>query len=439
MAEIVIIGAGLTGLSAAYHLEKLGFTDYKLFEKESEVGGLCRSVYQDGFTFDYTGHLLHINDDYFKKFIDTVVGFENFNTISRRSFIYSQGIYTHFPFQVNLFGLPPATIAECIEGFITRPQTKKVPKDFKRWVLANFGKGIAEHFFYPYQEKIFSYPLEKLSSSWTGRFVPKTSLTEMLTGALQPPQEQHIGYNAQFFYPKKDGIFFWVKKLYEQLKQPVYLQKTVTKINIKEKKVIFTDGSCQHYTTLINTMPLNTFLTLIKDSSSSNFSRSAKKLLCNSVVNFNLGIKRENLSDKHWIYYPEKKFPFYRIGFSHNFAESMAPQGHSSLYGEFSYLQKPHDEVWQILQTALNQTKKILKIDDSEIATEKIITINHAYVIFDAWRDKNLPLIHQRLTEYNIHSIGRYGRWKYSSMQEALLEGKEIAEKLTFKKFLLHK
>ncbi len=432
MAEIVIIGAGLAGLSGAYHLEKLGFTDYKLFEKEPEVGGLCRSVYQDGFTFDYTGHLLHINDDYFKKFIETVVGFENFNTINRRSFIYSQDTYTHFPFQVNLFGLPPSTIAECIEGFITRPQKKKIPKNFKSWVLANFGKGIAEHFFYPYQEKIFSYPVEKLSSSWTGRFVPQTSLTEMLAGALRPPQEQQIGYNAHFFYPKKDGIFFWIKKLHAQLKQPVYMQKTVTKIDIQEKKVIFADGSCEQYTTLVNTMPLNVFLALIKDSSSSNLSRHSKKLLCNSVVNFNLGIKRENLSDKHWIYYPEKKFPFYRIGFSHNFAKSMAPQGHSSLYGEFSYLQKSQDEVSQILKAALNQTKKILKIDDSEIATEKIITINHAYVIFDAWRDKNLPLIQKNLEENDIYSIGRYGGWKYSSMQEGLLEGKEIAEKLTF-------
>jgi protoporphyrinogen oxidase len=432
MAEIVIIGAGLTGLSTAYHLEKLGFTNYKLFEKEAEVGGLCRSVYQDGFTFDYTGHLLHINDDYFKEFITSVVGFENFNTINRRSFIYSQDTYTHYPYQVNLHGLPPRTIAECIEGFIERPRTKKIPKDFKSWVLTNFGKGIAEHFFYPYQEKIFSYPVEKLSSSWTGRFVPKTSLTEMITGALQVPQEQQIGYNAQFFYPKKDGIFFWIKKLHAQLKQPVQLQKTVTKIDLQEKKVIFSDGTYEQYKILINTMPLNIFLKSIKESSTTNLARQAKKLLCNSVVNFNLGIKRENFSDKHWIYYPEKQFPFYRIGFSNNFAASMAPQGYSSLYGEFSHLQKPHDEVKQMLETAISQTKKILKIDDSEIATEKIITIPHAYVIFDHWRDKNLPLIHQKLEEHDIHSIGRYGGWKYSSMQEGLLEGKQMAEKLLY-------
>ncbi len=95
MAKIVIIGAGPTGLSAAYHLEKKGFYDYKIFEKESNTGGLCRSVTQDGFTFDYTGHLLHIGDAYFRSFIEDVVGMQNLNTIHRRSFIYSQNTYTN--------------------------------------------------------------------------------------------------------------------------------------------------------------------------------------------------------------------------------------------------------------------------------------------------------------------------------------------------------
>src|ERR1700722_12940766 len=101
MAEIVILGAGLTGLSAAYHLERQGFYNYKIFEKESTVGGLCRSVQQDGFTFDYTGHLLHISDPYFKHLIQTIANLETFNVIHRRSFVYSQQTYPPYPYQVN--------------------------------------------------------------------------------------------------------------------------------------------------------------------------------------------------------------------------------------------------------------------------------------------------------------------------------------------------
>ncbi len=125
MAKIVIIGAGLTGLSTAYHFEKKGFSDFSIFEKESEIGGLCRSVQQDGFTFDYTGHLLHTSDTYFRKIIEELVGIENLHTITRRSFIYSHDTFTPYPFQINLQGLPTKVIAECIEGFIKRKKIKK--------------------------------------------------------------------------------------------------------------------------------------------------------------------------------------------------------------------------------------------------------------------------------------------------------------------------
>ncbi len=97
MTRVVIIGAGLTGLSTAYHLEQLGFFDYVIFEKEPEIGGLCRSVTNNGFTFDYTGHLLHINDPYVKILIEKLVGFHNFNYIPRESFIYSQNVFTKYP------------------------------------------------------------------------------------------------------------------------------------------------------------------------------------------------------------------------------------------------------------------------------------------------------------------------------------------------------
>ncbi len=430
MAKIVIIGAGPTGLSAAYHLEKKGFFDYKIFEKESTTGGLCRSVTQDGFTFDFTGHLLHIGDPYFRGFIEEIVGMHNLNTIIRRSFIYSQNTYTNYPYQVNLFGLPEETIIECIEGYATRKKSRKKPHNFTNWVLQNFGQGMGKYFFFPYQKKIFDYDLNKISASWTGRFVPSTSLQQIIRGALYNAQDPNIGYNAQFFYPKNDGISFWVNKLADRLQNPIHTQFSVESIDVKKKVVRFSNGHEEHYDQLITTMPLDIMLTSLRESSSTSLASAASKLLCNKVVNFNLGIAHPDLSDKHWIYYPEKQYPFYRIGFSHNFAASMAPAGHSSLYGEFSYVHKSPATVTRMLKQSLKETKKLFKIGEHEIATEKIMHIDHAYVIYDFWREKNLAKIHSRLAEHAIYSVGRYGEWKYSSMQEALLDGKKIADSL---------
>jgi protoporphyrinogen oxidase len=429
MAKIVIIGAGPTGLSAAYHLEKKGYSDYALFEKETAVGGLCRSVHQDGFTFDLTGHLLHVSDPYFKQFIDEVVGLTNLHTVARRSFIYSHGRYTRYPFQINLFGLPEEVIAECIEGYVLRPKIRS-PKTFPEWAVAQFGKGIAKHFFLSFQRKIFAYDLAKISAAWTGRFVPSTSLRQIIRGAITDHQDALVGYNAQFYYPKQGGTAFWVNKLANRLRGQLHTDCAVKSIDIKNKVVLFHNGHTEPYEQLITTMPLDNLLACLKGTSSTFLQGAVDKLLCNQVINFNLGIARPNVSDKHWIYYPEKQFPFYRMGFYHNFSASTVPEGCSSLYGEFAHMGSSSTAIARTLNRSLKEAKRLFNIADHEIATQAVIPIKHAYVIYDAWREKNLPAIHARLAEHNIYSVGRYGEWKYSSMQEAVLDGKKIAEKL---------
>ena len=430
-STIVIIGAGPTGLSAAYHCEQAGFFDYQLFEKDATTGGLCRSLYQDGFTFDYTGHLLHINDAYFAQFITQVIGLDNFHQINRRSFIYSHGVYTHYPFQVNLHGLPQDVIIECIEGFINRPTYRSNPRSFYQWAVRMFGIGIAKHFFFPYQRKIFAYDIKKLSTSWTGRFVPSTSLKQMLKGALQAPDPiSSLGYNSQFLYPAKGGISFWVNKLAEALHKPIHINHEVTEVDMAQKTVTFANGNRISYSHLISTMPLDVLLYKLKEPARVHIKRATNHLLCNAVVNFNLGIQRENISDKHWIYFPEKAFAFYRIGFPHNFAPSAVPAGCSSLYGEIAYLPHRSTPVKKLLDASLYQVKRLLNVKDADIATDLIITIPHAYVIYNHWRDKNINKILAALADYNIYSVGRYGAWKYASMQEALLDGKAIAQQL---------
>lgn len=431
MAKIVIIGGGLTGLSTAYHLEQRGFTDYQLYEKEATIGGLCRSIKQDGFTFDFTGHLLHTSDPYFKNLLDQIVGLDQFNAINRRSYIYSHNTYTRYPYQINLHGLPPDVIADCIEGYVTKEQLKIKPSTFYSWVLKTFGAGLAQHFFFPYQQKIFDYDLRKISPTWMGRFVPNTSLKKMIIGATVPHAAETVGYNANFFYPKEGGIQSWVTKLAEQLTNKYYTNYEVEKIDFTKKQIWFTNGHTTTYSQLVTTMPLDMLLKLSKESSATTLFRARSKLVCNSVVNFNLGIKRADLTDKHWIYFPEQQYPFYRAGFYHNFANSMAPKGCSSLYGEFAYVRCSQAEIQRRLDQSLTTIKKLLKISEDEIISQKIITIPRAYVIYNFWREKQLPALHKTLHSYDVHSVGRYGYWKYSSMQEAILDGKQVAQQLT--------
>ena len=438
MADIVILGAGLTGLSTAYHLEQYGFSDFKIFEKEPTVGGLCRSVVENGFIFDYTGHLLHSNDSYFTQFLNDIIGFENLETIKRRAFIYSHATYTPFPFQMNLYGLPPEVIIECIDGFVQRPIARQTARSFHDWALQKFGSGITKYFFIPYQQKIFAYDIKKISASWTSRFVPDTNLQAILRGSLIPPTETDVGYNAYFYYPKKDGINFLITQFAKHIKAPIYTNYTVEQVDLVNKIVTFSNGDFEAFNTLINTLPLDTFLKIIKEPSSNSLRKASEKLLCNSVINFNVGVNKPSISEKHWIYLPEEKFIPYRLGFYNNFSKQMTPEGCSSLYGEIAYLKKPPIQIKDLVVSAINQVKDLCNFHTEEIIAQKIIPIKHAYVIFDFWREKHLPEIHKNLLSYQIHSIGRYGAWKYASMQESVLDGKAMAEELLTSLGYLH-
>ena len=429
MAKVVIIGAGLTGISTAYHLEQRQFFDYKLFEKESEAGGLCRSVSHEGFTFDFTGHLLHASDSYFYNLIKKIVGLDQLNVIDRRSFIYSHETFTKYPFQINLYGLPPQIIVECITGFINRPLNEH-PLNFREWVCANFGEGFGNHFFFDYQEKIFAHPIDTITASWTGRFVPSTSLEQILYGSLSDQQTDPVGYNARFLYPKKGGIQSWVRTFASHLQNAIATDFCVQAIDMQKKVIIFTNGHSEPYEYLINTMPLDRLLSLVKEPSSASFTPALTHLKCNKVVNFNIGVNYPDLSDKHWIYFPEKKYPFYRLGFWHNFSREMVPGGHSSLYGEFAYMDQSAEWIQHTLNASLSAAKKVCNISATDIVTQKVFTIEHAYVTYDHWREQNLPDLLHRLREHNLYSVGRYGAWKYSSMQEAVLDGRETAQEI---------
>ena len=152
--------------------------------------------------------------------------------------------------------------------------------------------------------------------------------------------------------------------------------------------------------------------------------------MCNAIINFNIGFNVQNLTDKHWIYFPEKQYPFYRLGFWHNFSQHLVRKDCSAIYGEISYMPgtKTQRQLYNSVHKSINQIVTLLDLNKNTIVTEKILHLSHAYVIYDAWRKRNLSNLLQRLNNLNIHSIGRFGAWKYSSMQEAVLDGKNMAE-----------
>ena len=428
MAEIVIIGAGLTGLSAAYSLEANNYLDYEIFEQDYRPGGLLKTESVDGFNFDYTGHLLHISNPKFKIFLDTVLKIEQNATINKRqSAIFHSNTFVLYPFQMNLYGLPTDVIYDCINGFIKRKTIIRNPANFYQWVLKYFGSGLGKHFFFPYNSKLLSYDVKKILPSWTGRFVPQTNLKLMLNGALEKPKDQNIGYNNSFYYPKSGGIEFLIKQITSKLSKKIKTDHKAVFVDLKNKTVTFENGHVEKYNKLITTMPLKTLL-----DNTCTYKHLSDKLLCSSVINFNLGFNSPDIGPWHWLYFPENKFPFYRLGFWNNISMSCVKPGYTGIYGESSYLHgtKTQKQIMKLAEKSANEAVNFLGLTDKNVVAQKNLHMEYAYVIYDSWRERNLSKILNALAQLSVYSVGRFGGWNYSSMQEAFLDGQSTAERV---------
>jgi protoporphyrinogen oxidase len=418
----------MSGLSCAYHLKD----NYLLVERSGEPGGLSRSIKQDGFTFDHTGHLLHLRNAYTLKLIPKLLG-DNLVLNDRRAWIYSHHAYTRYPYQANLYGLPKKVIQECLRGLLDAqlnqaPAPQETPESLASWVLRTFGKGFAKHFFFPYNEKLWTVTADVLTAEWVAPFVPKPALEEVINGAFSD-QTKKFGYNATFYYPKEGGIQALAFAFAKDLKN-IRLNTSVKSVDLARKQAVLSTGEEVTFDFLVNTIPLQHFLDL-SSGLSDEIRKERPKLRWSSVYDINLGVKRPNISDKHWIYFPEKKYRFYRVGFPMNFSKDMTPPGSSSMYVEIAYQPGEAFDEKRAMKDALNGLLDcgLLK-NESEIITRNILRIPVAYVTYDKDRTVTTNRILTWLTSSGVYSIGRFGGWKYSYMEEAILEGLSTAEKI---------
>jgi len=427
--RIVILGAGLAGLSAAWHLQRRG-VDCRIFEKESEAGGLCRSKKINGFTFDCDGHLLHFKHRYTFNLVKSLLK-DNLAPHQRSAWVYCHGRYGRYPLQANLFGLPPSVIKECLSGFIDalgNGKPKKKNPNFLDWINYTFGEGIARHFMIPYNTKFWTLPPQELTCEWLDGFIPVPSLTQVLEGTLGESQGQ-FGYNAQFWYLKRGGISQLPLAFAHQIKQ-IHLNHRITEIDPVKMEIKLASGDKEKFDYLISTIPLPELSHLVKGLPKQT-QALFKKLRWNSIFNLNLGIEKKDSSGRHWIYFPQKDVSFFRLGFFHNLSSYLIPPGKSSLYVEVSYSQdKPIDKSNIIPRIKKDLKKMGILADNDRILVQDINDIKYGYPIHDAYYNHTRQEILKYLTRKNIIPCGRYGSWRYFSMEDAVLDGKEVARHL---------
>jgi protoporphyrinogen oxidase len=427
----VVLGAGLAGLTAAYTLQQGGQEGWLVLEKEREPGGHARSVVVDGYVFDFGPHILFSNDAAMEALIRDLLG-ENMRAQERQAFIYhaAHDLYTRFPFQAHLYGLPVELVCQCLVDLVDAVEARArdgfAPANYEQWMRAMFGSAIAERLMIPYARKIWTVEPSGMDFNWIGRRVPTPDVDRIVLGALTDDVAQ-VGSTSHFWYPWEGGIASLGQALAGRV-TGIELGREMTAVDLGRRVISVADGDEVPFDRLIFTLPL-CFLPRWFDDLPAAVEDACAGLEYQGIFNINLGVDRAVLSDKHWIYFYEDTFPYHRLSFPGNFSPRNVPEGKSAISTEVAYSRhRPLDRESLLDRTIASLRSARILDDDDEVEVIDAEEILPAYVIYDLAHGRNVRTIRAWLEEQRIWTAGRFGEWQYFNMDHSMSSGKNAAE-----------
>lgn len=435
--RILIIGAGPTGIGAAYRLRKLGYTNFRVIEAESAAGGLASSFLDDkGFTWDIGGHVQFSHYDYFDDAMKEALGRDGWLHHERESWVWMAQRFVPYPFQNNLRYLPPELIAKAVSGLARRPpRTPSPTQDFGSWVLQTFGEGIRDIFMAPYNYKVWAFPIERLWAGWVGERVAVVDLARSLDNIFLERDDLSWGPNNTFQFPKFGGTGAVWRALARQIGLDYFQFDThVQSIDWKSKVVITSGGERLSYDHILSTMPLDTLAKTLLPGVEEVLSAAPKLLRSHShIVGVGLsGEQPPQLAKKCWMYFPENDCPFYRVTVFSNYSPNNVPEPETgkywSLMSETSESSvKPVDRKAIVDQTLDGMLNTGLIRSREQVVSTWHYTAEHGYPTPSLERNELLRRIEPALEKTGVSSRGRFGAWRYevSNQDHSFMQGVE--------------
>lgn len=449
--KVAIIGAGPTGLGAAWRLQELGHKDWVLLESSPGPGGLASSQQDEfGFWWDIGVHALHSHFPYFDDVMTIVV--PEWIKHQRNSQAFMRGGWVPYPVQYNVHLLPPDERWRCVRDmFITSmndnidaakgDMSRKRRDNFAKYLRNSFGEGLYEAFLRPYNEKVWATSLDQMGCSWMGERVPGVDFAKVLQKlCCATDLDDGWGPNSEFMYPAKrgNGSIWWTMFTNHLWADHVVFNHTVAGIYLKAKKLRAmhrTRGPVVFdYDVLINTAPLDKFGGMCVDR---NLGPCDLRKTTTHVVGLGFkGSPPADLADKNWMYFPESQFPFYRAATLSSFAPGMAPQGHWSLLCETASTPdfKPYAEKvpYTLADECIAALARARMVDPESVVVKNYSRHEYGYPVPTLDRDCIVKQCSGALEKYGVFSRGRFGHWKYevSNQDHSFMQGVEVIDRV---------
>lgn len=443
--KIVLLGAGLAGLSAGYFLVRNGYK-VVIIEKEKQVGGLAKTIKYQGYRFDLGGHRWFSKSKEVNKFIKKIVG-KDLVEVRRVSRIIVKDKFYDYPIKMKNvlknFG-PIKSFGVFLDYLYYKLNQHKLDKaTFEGWIKSQFGNQLYKFCFKDYTEKVWGINCQKLSSEFARQRIKGLSLFSVLGSALLKKRNDSKSLIERFIYPKY-GIGQISENLAQKIKKhggKIILGKSIKKTiakNNKISRVVLDDDSAIAGDIFISTIPINYLLNQFRPAVNKNISASTQKLKFRDLITVNLIIKKKQITSDTWLYLQDKKYLLGRIHEPKNWSKDMVKdKNYTSLVCEIWCFKD--EQIWQekdqkIMQRITGELQKahILSVNDTKKIKKYFITrVENAYPIYKLGYEKYLAkTVNYLLTFKNLYLCGRSGTYQYNNMDHSIMMGKMVVENI---------
>jgi protoporphyrinogen oxidase len=417
--KLVVLGAGIAGISAAYHAQKNGMKA-EVYEANARAGGLLDNFIIDGFRFDNAIHLSFATEPEVREIFDCTP----YHLHHPVSWCFDNGTWLKHPVQNNLHNLEVSDRVRLIAGLFENANLKV--DNYRDWLIYQYGEPIAARWPLPYTEKYWTVPAETLGIGWVGNRVRRADIREVLNGAFTSETPNHF-YANEMRYPKKGGYRAFIEPMIEQV--DIHYNCKAININLAEKKIKFSDGKKVEFDQLINTIPLPMLIEAI-DNVPDEIRLAASTLFATSIDLISVGFNKPEIQKHLWFYIYDKDICAARAYSPSLKSLDNVPTGCSSLQFEiYSSRKKPQDKSPQELKAntlmALHKMKLIQS--DSEVMFMHHKKLLWGNVVFDQGMEERRDKILNWLKIAGIVSAGRFGKWDYLWSNQAFMSGLRAA------------
>jgi len=430
--KIAILGAGLTGVELGRRLKESG-KDFIIFEKEPQIGGLCRTNKTGNYCWDFGVHAMYSRDkEVMNYFYSLPLDYEHLNRNVKIIHSLNNGkrCILDYPFEIGLKGLPAKQKLKCILGYLSSAtKVKKQYSNLEDWINNRLGSGIAKYFMVPYNNKIWSCKLSEISKELVSSKIEPAPAIEFILNALGKPSVGRA-YQAKFIYPKH-GIQELINHTAKNIKYNILLNTNIKKlIKQGDQWTIITDkNNNQKVDTIVSTIPLPE---LLKKIDINGLEKEYNELKWNDTFFIAIGLKKgcrfDLIKDCHWVFFKESEI-FYRITLMHNFSSKFLPVVVAEVTLKGNIINKSKEEIKNLVIEDFVRLGIINSRD--QIAEADIKLLKYTYSIPAVGLEKIKKKIRIILEKHKLFLLGRNGNWDYINMDGVIQKVKEFCEQNT--------